>query len=75
MFEPALRALMRRLYRQCDALLVPAESTAAVLVVHLAGEAALGIQHQLHLVVAHMVQGRRNKTAPCGKISITVQIK
>ena len=31
MFEPALRALMRRLYRQCDALLVPAESTAAVL--------------------------------------------
>ena len=23
MFEPALRALMRRLYRQCDALLVP----------------------------------------------------
>ena len=30
-FEPALRALMRRLYRQCDALLVPAESTAAVL--------------------------------------------
>ncbi|MDP9164236.1 MAG: glycosyltransferase family 1 protein [Pseudomonadota bacterium] len=31
LFEPALRALMRRLYRQCDALLVPAESTAAVL--------------------------------------------
>jgi phosphatidylinositol alpha 1,6-mannosyltransferase len=31
MFEPALRALMRRLYRRCDALLVPAESTAAVL--------------------------------------------
>ena len=30
-FEPALRALMRRLYRRCDALLVPAESTAAVL--------------------------------------------
>ena len=31
LFEPALRALMRRLYRKCDALLVPAESTAAVL--------------------------------------------
>ena len=31
LLEPALRALMRRLYRQCDALLVPAESTAAVL--------------------------------------------
>ncbi|MEO7786403.1 MAG: glycosyltransferase family 1 protein [Sphingomicrobium sp.] len=31
LFEPALRALMRRLYRQCDALLAPAESTAAVL--------------------------------------------
>jgi glycosyltransferase involved in cell wall biosynthesis len=29
--EPALRALLRRLYRRCDALLVPAESTAAVL--------------------------------------------
>lgn len=31
MFEPALRALMRSLYRKCDALLAPAESTAAVL--------------------------------------------
>ena len=31
LFEPALRALMRRLYRKCDALLAPAESTAAVL--------------------------------------------
>jgi phosphatidylinositol alpha 1,6-mannosyltransferase len=30
-FEPALRALMRNLYRKCDALLAPAESTAAVL--------------------------------------------
>lgn len=29
--EPALRAMLRRLYRRCDALLVPAESTAAVL--------------------------------------------
>ncbi|MGH6659763.1 MAG: glycosyltransferase family 4 protein [Sphingomicrobium sp.] len=29
--EPALRAAMRRLYRRCDAILVPAESTAAVL--------------------------------------------
>ena len=29
--EPALRAMIRRLYRRCDALLVPAESTAAVL--------------------------------------------
>ena len=29
--EPALRAWIRRLYRRCDALLVPAESTAAVL--------------------------------------------
>ena len=29
--EPALRALMRRLYRRCDAILAPAESTAAVL--------------------------------------------
>ncbi len=29
--EPALRALLRRLYRRCDAVLVPAESTAAVL--------------------------------------------
>ena len=31
MFEPAVRAALRRLYRRCDALLVPAESTAAVL--------------------------------------------
>ena len=31
MFEPLVRALMRRFYRRCDALLVPAESTAAVL--------------------------------------------
>jgi len=29
--EPALRSWIRRLYRRCDALLVPAESTAAVL--------------------------------------------
>jgi glycosyltransferase involved in cell wall biosynthesis len=29
--EPAVRALMRRLYRRCDAIIVPAESTAAVL--------------------------------------------
>jgi glycosyltransferase involved in cell wall biosynthesis len=31
LLEPAVRALLRRLYRRCDALLVPAESTAAVL--------------------------------------------
>lgn len=31
LFEPAVRAALRRLYRRCDALLVPAESTAAVL--------------------------------------------
>ncbi|HVL79293.1 MAG TPA: glycosyltransferase family 1 protein [Sphingomicrobium sp.] len=31
MLEPAARALMRRLYRRCDAILAPAESTAAVL--------------------------------------------
>jgi glycosyltransferase involved in cell wall biosynthesis len=31
MFEPAVRAALRRLYLRCDALLVPAESTAAVL--------------------------------------------
>ena len=31
MLEPAARALMRRLYRRCDALVAPAESTAAVL--------------------------------------------
>ena len=29
--EPATRAILRRFYRRCDALLVPAESTAAVL--------------------------------------------
>ena len=29
--EPAVRAILRRLYHRCDALLVPAESTAAVL--------------------------------------------
>jgi phosphatidylinositol alpha 1,6-mannosyltransferase len=29
--EPALRATLRRLYRRCDAILAPAESTAAVL--------------------------------------------
>ncbi len=29
--EPLLRAMLRRLYRRCDALLVPAESTASVL--------------------------------------------
>ena len=31
MFEPAARAIMRRLYRRCDAIVAPAESTAAVL--------------------------------------------
>jgi glycosyltransferase involved in cell wall biosynthesis len=31
LLEPALRAYLRRLYRRCDALLAPAESTAAVL--------------------------------------------
>ena len=31
LLEPALRAILRRLYGKCDALLVPAESTAAVL--------------------------------------------
>lgn len=31
LMEPMLRAILRRLYRRCDALLVPAESTAAVL--------------------------------------------
>jgi glycosyltransferase involved in cell wall biosynthesis len=30
-FEPAVRAIMRRLYRRCDAIVAPAESTAAVL--------------------------------------------
>ena len=29
--EPAARAIMRRLYRRCDAIMAPAESTAAVL--------------------------------------------
>ncbi len=29
--EPGVRAILRRFYRRCDALLVPAESTAAVL--------------------------------------------
>ncbi|MCL6679822.1 glycosyltransferase family 1 protein [Sphingomonas sp. RG327] len=31
LFEPMMRAALRRLYRRCDALLVPARSTAAVL--------------------------------------------
>lgn len=31
MLEPTVRAILRRLYRRCDALLVPAQSTAAVL--------------------------------------------
>ena len=31
LFEPAFRALLRRLYRRCDAIVAPAESTAAVL--------------------------------------------
>ena len=31
LFEPMLRAGLRRLYRRCDSLLVPAESTASVL--------------------------------------------
>ncbi|MBA3527464.1 MAG: glycosyltransferase family 1 protein [Pseudomonadota bacterium] len=31
MLEPAARAVLRRLYRRCDALLAPSESTAAVL--------------------------------------------
>jgi glycosyltransferase involved in cell wall biosynthesis len=31
LFEPLIRAIMRRIYRRCDALLVPAQSTAAVL--------------------------------------------
>ncbi|URD60849.1 glycosyltransferase family 1 protein [Sphingomonas sp. KRR8] len=30
-FEPLLRAMLRRFYSRCDALIVPAESTAAVL--------------------------------------------
>jgi glycosyltransferase involved in cell wall biosynthesis len=32
--EPAARAILRRLYRRCDALLAPSESTAAVLRAH-----------------------------------------
>jgi glycosyltransferase involved in cell wall biosynthesis len=31
MLEPVARALLRRLYRRCDAIMAPAESTAAVL--------------------------------------------
>ena len=31
MLEPTVRAILRRLYRRCDALLAPSESTAAVL--------------------------------------------
>jgi glycosyltransferase involved in cell wall biosynthesis len=31
MLEPAARAILRRLYRRCDAIMAPAESTAAVL--------------------------------------------
>ncbi len=31
MLEPAARAILRRLYRRCDAIVAPAESTAAVL--------------------------------------------
>ncbi|QNM81734.1 glycosyltransferase family 1 protein [Sphingomonas sabuli] len=31
LFEPMVRAILRRLYSRCDALLVPAKSTAAVL--------------------------------------------
>lgn len=31
MLEPAVRAMLRRLYRRCDAILAPAESSAAVL--------------------------------------------
>jgi glycosyltransferase involved in cell wall biosynthesis len=31
MAEPAVRAILRRLYQRCDALMVPAQSTAAVL--------------------------------------------
>lgn len=31
LFEPVVRAALRRLYRRCDALLVPAKSSAAVL--------------------------------------------
>jgi phosphatidylinositol alpha 1,6-mannosyltransferase len=31
MFEPVVRALLRRFYRRCDAIVAPAESTAAIL--------------------------------------------
>lgn len=31
MFEPAVRAILRRLYNRCDAIVAPAESTAAIL--------------------------------------------
>ena len=31
MFEPSVRAMLRRLYNRCDALVAPAESTAAIL--------------------------------------------
>ncbi|HVF36316.1 MAG TPA: glycosyltransferase family 1 protein [Sphingomicrobium sp.] len=31
LLEPAVRAVLRRLYRRCDAIVVPAESTAAIL--------------------------------------------
>ena len=31
MFEPAVRSILRRFYRRCDAIVAPAESTAAVL--------------------------------------------
>ncbi|MEQ7874408.1 glycosyltransferase family 1 protein [Sphingomonas sp. ASV193] len=31
LFEPAVRALLRRFYRRCDAIMAPAESTAAIL--------------------------------------------
>ena len=31
MFEPTVRAILRRLYRRCDAIVAPAESTAAIL--------------------------------------------
>jgi glycosyltransferase involved in cell wall biosynthesis len=31
LLEPLLRAILRRLYRRCDAILAPAESTAAIL--------------------------------------------
>ncbi len=31
MFEPTVRAIIRRLYRRCDAIVAPAESTAAIL--------------------------------------------